>query len=78
MKLMAGVVKPAQSEWAGPIVLVLRKDGTLWFCMNYWRLNANTIIDIYPSPPMGDSVEILVEGENFIALDGLQRYLRCL
>ena len=33
--LDAGVIEPATSEWASPIVLVPNKDRSLRFCVNY-------------------------------------------
>lgn len=38
-QLKAGVIEPARSEWAAPVVFVLKKDDKLPFFIDYRSLN---------------------------------------
>ena len=61
----AGVIKPATSEWASPIVLVPKKDCSLRFCISYRHLNAKTVADAYPLPRVDDCLESLGDAHIF-------------
>ena len=46
--LEARVIEPAQSQWASPVLLVWKRDGSLQVCVAYRKLNAVTVKDSYP------------------------------
>ena len=37
-----GIIQPANSGWAAPIMIVREKDGTIRLCVDYRRLNSVT------------------------------------
>ena len=45
-----GIINSSKSPWAGPIVLVEKKDGTKRMCVDYHKLNNVTTNDTYPLP----------------------------
>ena len=67
--LRGGVIEPAQSAWASPVVLVPKSDGSLRFCVDYRRLNAISIRDSYPLPRMDESIDSLGEASVFFTID---------
>ena len=65
----AGVITESQSEWASPVVLVPKKDGSLRFCVDYRRLNSMTVKDSYPLPRMEDCIDSLGDAKYLTTLD---------
>ena len=67
--LRAGVIEPATSEWASPVVLVPKPDGSMRFCIDYRRLNTVTARDSYPLPRMDECIDSLGDARVFSTLD---------
>ena len=58
--LEGGHVRPSQSPWAFPVVLVRKKDKTLRFCVDYRELNKRTIKDAYALPRIEETMDYLM------------------
>ncbi|CAM5073446.1 unnamed protein product [Natator depressus] len=57
--LQMGVIRPSNSAWPSPVVLIPKPDGERYFCMNYHKLNAVTCPDDYPMPHTDELLEKL-------------------
>ena len=67
--LDGGAIQPSQSSWCNAVVLVRKKDGSLWFCIDFRRLNARTKKDTYPLPRMQETMESMVGTWHFFCMD---------
>ena len=72
--LERGVIRPSQSDYASPIVLVRKKSGALRLCVDYRRLNAKTRKDAYPLPRIEESLDALGRAQYFSAIDLASAY----
>ena len=69
-----GIVEPSMSEWASPVVLVKKKDGTLRFCVDYRRLNSVSESDAYPMPRIDELIDHLGQAKYITTLDLTRGY----
>ncbi|UYV83453.1 K02A2.6-like, partial [Cordylochernes scorpioides] len=67
--LISGIIKPSDSPWSSPVVLVKKKDGTWRFCVDYRRLNKITRKDVYPLPRIDDTLDSLKGASVFPTMD---------
>jgi hypothetical protein len=67
--LKSGVIESATSEWASPVVLVPKPDGSMRFCIDYRKLNAVSVRDSYPLPRMDEHIDSLGDASVFSTLD---------
>ncbi|UYV67564.1 hypothetical protein LAZ67_5001228 [Cordylochernes scorpioides] len=63
------ILKPSESPWSSPVILVRKKDGTWRFCVDYRRLNKITKKDVYPLPRIDDALDSLAGSSYFSTMD---------
>ena len=64
-----GAICKSNSPWASAIVLVRKKDGSLRFCIDLCKLNAQTIKDAYSLPHIDETLDCLGGATIFTSLD---------
>eukprot|EP00171_Calliarthron_tuberculosum_P003653 IDg3653t1 len=72
--LAAYVIRPSKSQWASPVLLVPKPDGSMRFCIDYRRINALKVRDHYPIPRMDECLDSLGTARIFSALDANSGY----
>ena len=64
-----GAIHRSTSPWASPVVLVHRKVGSLWLCIDLRKLNNQTFKDAQSLPRIEDSLNCLEGATIFTSLD---------
>ncbi|XP_076288208.1 uncharacterized protein LOC143212853 [Lasioglossum baleicum] len=67
--LREGTIRPSNSPYASPIVLVRKKNGEIRLCVDYRELNKHTIRDNFPVPLIDDCLDQLRDKKYFTKLD---------
>ncbi|KFD64246.1 hypothetical protein M514_23530 [Trichuris suis] len=68
-EMLQGVIEESHSPWAFPVVMVRKKEGNWRFCVDYRKLNAVTVRDVYPLPRTDDVLDRLGGSRYFSKLD---------
>ena len=67
--LQKGHIRPSSSPCGSPIVLVQKKDGTWWLCIDYRALNKITVRNRYLIPRIDDLLDQLRGSKFFSKID---------
>ena len=69
-----GIIEPTNSDFASPVVIVTKKDGSKRFCVDYRKLNQKTIKEIHPLPLISDALDSCAGSKFFTSLDLFSGY----
>ncbi|GFW26732.1 retrovirus-related Pol polyprotein from transposon 17.6 [Trichonephila clavipes] len=67
--LNEGIIRPSSAEYASPIVMVKKKDGSSRMCIDYTKLNQKLVKDKFPLPIIEDVLDTLQEAKVYSTLD---------
>ena len=74
--LKKGYIRPSVSPWGAPMLFVKKKDGTLRLCIDYRKLNKETVKNKYPLPRIDDLFDQLRGAKVFSKIDLRLGYLQ--
>ncbi|KAK2879333.1 hypothetical protein Q8A73_005096 [Channa argus] len=67
--LDAGIIRESESPFSSPIVIVRKKNGDVRLCVDYRRLNMQTIKDAYALPNLEESFSAMNGSQWFSVMD---------
>lgn len=78
LMLKDGIIEPVEfSEWATPIVPIIKSDGRIRICADYKvTLNPLLQVDSFPLPTVDELMSRFPKGEKFTKIDLSQAYLQ--
>jgi len=69
-----GVIEESNSNWASLIVLVPKTDASIWFCVDYRKVNAVSKFAAHPMPRVDELLDRLSTARFYSTLDLTKGY----
>lgn len=63
------IIQPSTSNYCSPVVLIRKPDSSLRLCVDFRKLNKNTIFDAEPMPSISDDLHKFRDANYFTELD---------
>jgi hypothetical protein len=70
----SGVIRPANSPWAFPVLIARHKSGKLRMCVNFKKLNLQSKLDSYPLPNINELLNSMGGKAYYSTLDLAQGF----
>lgn len=74
--LKKGFIETSSAPWAAPVLLILKKNGAMRFCVDYRNLNAISRKDQYPLPLIKETMSQISGAKIFTKIDIRQAFHR--
>ena len=71
-----GIIRPSKSPYASQVVIVRKKTGEICLCVDFRKLNAISIRDLFPLPHIEEALQVLQAAMWFTSFDLAQGYLQ--
>ena len=76
MWLRQWMIHPSKSPYASQVVIVRKKTGEVWLCVNYHKLNSIVARDAFPLPQIDEALQAVNDCQWFTSFDLAQGYLQ--
>ena len=74
--LRQGIIRPSQSPYTSQVVIVRKKTGEIWLCIDFCALNSITVCNSFPLPQIKEALQAVKAAVWFSSFDLTQGYLQ--
>ena len=74
--LKQGIISPSKSPYALQVVIIHKKTGEIYLCIDFHKLNAVSIHDLFPLTRVEEALQAVQAAVWFSSFDLMQGYLQ--